>query len=174
MTTLGSAALAIALIGPLPPLGGGPAAAFSVPGNSHRPIPDGDFLDGRNVDKPLALESDGEFADVIIIPGVRFKKGEAARLLALGTLSLESTKGSGDAVLQLRVTIDGVPEGPVYSSSITDGTSLSSPVNILCTSFPADDEDHAVALQAAVVGTGALTVNAGNFDLVGWWNPGGL
>lgn len=162
-TVFGSTALAAAL---------GGAAILSVDAakddaKPNSPIKQKDVaFGGKNLEAPMALVGDGQFADVLVIEGVNFSKGAEARALALGTLSLMGTKGSGDAIVQLRITIDGVPEPGVYSMAVFDGLPTTAPVSIGCNSFPADDQDHTVALEAAVSGDGEVTVEAGNFDFV--------
>lgn len=94
---------------------------------------------------------------------MQFKKGAAARALALGALSLSGKVDTGDAVVRLRLVIDGVPEGGVHAATLPDGFFATVPILVGCNSFPADDQPHTVALQAAVLGTGEVTVEAGDF-----------
>jgi hypothetical protein len=81
------------------------------------PIRQDDIAFGGEVLKgPLVIGKEDVFTDVMSIKGVRFsyKYMPKPRALALGTLSLSNMPGTGDAIVKLRVTVDGKPEPPVF------------------------------------------------------------
>ena len=102
-----------------------------------RPITSHDVaLGGKEIERPVQLAGGGEFKDVLKIGNVRFTEGEAPRGLVLGVLALQSSKGSGDAVVRLRMVVDGVPE-EVFAKTLPDGFSDTISIQRTCSGMPA-------------------------------------
>lgn len=140
----------------------------AAPAQPNRAIKSSDVVFGQKlVKQPMVLTNDGQFVDVLTIEGVQMKKGVDPRILTVGALAVSSKQGTGNAIVQVRITIDGQAPLTAYSTTVFDGLpATATAVPIPCNLLPADGQPHTLTLQAAVLGTGEVTVNAGNFDIV--------
>jgi hypothetical protein len=152
------------------------ATVAAAPASARDLTTDDVAVGGKYLAAPLQLNSDNKFQRVISIGGIKFTKSAAkARLLAFGTLSLSNKEDGGPgAIVRLRVVIDGKPEPLVLRTRVADGDLTTAPISIQCNGFLADGLAHTVSLEAAVLGPGQVTVDAGNFDLMAFrpiFNP---
>jgi hypothetical protein len=119
---------------------------------------------GKELASPVSLPSTSEYIGLLSIANVALPTVKESRALLQGALSVKSAKGSGKALVRVRMTINGVPEQAVWSTTLPDGGAAT--VSIQCNDIIAQTGTYTYALQASVVGSGKAMVEAGDFHLI--------
>src|SRR3954447_14947188 len=118
---------------------------------------------GRELAKAVPLPGGGKFTTLLTIPDVKLPSVKEARSMTSAAASAKNS-GGRKAVVRLRLVVNGVPTGGVFSSTLAPGSS--STISLLRNGTLTSDQSDTYALQVAVVGSGNVTVETGTFDLV--------
>jgi hypothetical protein len=118
---------------------------------------------GKELASPVILPNTGKYIGLLTIANVALPTVKEARALLQGALSVKAKTGTGKALVRVRMTVNGVPEDEVWSTTLADGAAAT--VSIQCNELIAQTGTYTYALQAAVTGSGKVTVEAGDFHL---------
>ena len=105
---------------------------------------------GRELPKAVPLPGGGKFTTLLTIPDVKLPSVKEARSMTSAAVSAKNS-GGGKAVVRLRLVVNGVPTGGVFSSTLAPGSS--STISLLRNGTLTSDQSDTYALQAAVVGS---------------------
>jgi hypothetical protein len=142
----------------------GCACATAAPAMARPLTSDDAALGGVELAKPVTLPADGKFRTVLTIRNLAFSKGEAARALLWGVLSMKNNAATGSDLVKLRMSVNGTPEDHVFSQTIAAQSFASHPIP--CNLLASGGQNYNLALQAAVTGNGSVTVGTGTFDII--------